>query len=240
MLPGGDILEEKTDYTGVEELEILEAATNYRSYLAGLICDLARRSKGPEVVDFGTGIGTYAEHARDAGMAVTAVEIDPELRSRSIARGFTTVDSLASLDDERFDGVFSFNVLEHIDDDEEALTQLCRVTKPGGSLLLYVPAFMVLYGGMDKRVGHVRRYRRKALASSVNASGWRVVSHEYVDSLGFLAALVHRLFGAKDGTFSRGSLVAYDRLAFPVSRVLDRLVHRWFGKNVLVWAVKPS
>lgn len=233
-------MENTADYSGVEELEILEAATNYRSYLAGLIGELGSRAKGPAVVDFGTGIGTYAQQARQANMAVTAVEIDPELHKRSVARGFTTVASLDTLDDNSFDGVFSFNVLEHIDDDAGALADLFRVTKPGGWLLLYVPAFMVLYGGMDKRVGHVRRYRREPLASSVSAAGWRVVSHEYVDSLGFLAALAHRLFGSKDGTFSRGSLVAYDRVAFPVSRVLDRLVHRWFGKNVLVWAVKPS
>jgi hypothetical protein len=70
-------------------------------------------------------------------------------------------------------------------------------------------------------------------------AGFEVVRNEYVDSAGFLASLLFKAFGSDSGIVNRRALIAYDRYAFPVSRLLDRVSNRLFGKNVLLLARRP-
>jgi hypothetical protein len=69
------------------------------------------------------------------------------------------------------------------------------------------------------------------------AEGFRVVSCAYADSLGFLASLLYRGFRGS-GELRKRSVALYDRFVFPVSRMLDALTHRWFGKNLLMVATR--
>ena len=71
-------------------------------------------------------------------------------------------------------------------------------------------------------------------------AGFEIRTLRYVDSLGFPASLVFKAFDNGRGDVNRRMLRLYDRLAFPVSRALDALTHRWFGKNLLALAVKPA
>jgi hypothetical protein len=73
---------------------------------------------------------------------------------------------------------------------------------------------------------------------AVLSAGFKVDRVAYVDSLGFLATLAFKHLGSKDGTVNRTALKTYDRLAFPLSRALDTLTQRWFGKNLLLLAHK--
>jgi hypothetical protein len=95
----------------------------------------------------------------------------------------------------------------------------------------------VLFSAMDRHVGHHRRYRREPLERLVRSTGFRVVRSEYVDSIGFLASLAYRMAG-RDGAVTARSILLYDRLAFPVSRVVDRVTRRFVGKNLLVVAAR--
>ena len=138
--------------------------------------------------------------------------------------GFRAVETVGELADEHFDVVYSFNVLEHIADDAAALSQLRTVTAPGGTLVLYVPAFQLLYTAMDRKIGHVRRYRRRQLVTAVHRAGYRFHQCRYADSLDFFATLVYRVAGSRKGDLNEAAVAAYDRFAFPVSRALDRAV----------------
>ncbi|HZB50870.1 MAG TPA: hypothetical protein VE547_17415, partial [Mycobacteriales bacterium] len=82
-----------------------------------------------------------------------------------------------------------------------------------------------------------RRYRRGPVEQLLRSVGFRVRRSEYVDCIGFLASLVYRLL-RRDGTVTARSVLVYDRLAFPVSRRLDRLTRRLVGKNLLVVATR--
>ncbi len=136
--------------------------------------------------------------------------------------------------------MFAFNVLEHIDDDEAVLRELRRVVRPGGRLLVYVPAFMCLYSGMDRLVGHVRRYRRKGLVEMATRAGWTVTACTHADSLGFLTSLAYRAFGPRHGRLDPRSAALYDRWVFPLSRVLDRALAPVGGKNLVLWAERSD
>lgn len=221
-------------YSGVDNLEVMEVATNYRRFLTHLVSSVAGPPDGQRLLDFGIGVGTHAQELRALGYDVIGVETDAELREDLQSRGFRTVGTIEELGSERFEIVYSFNVLEHIADDVGALRRLRLVTAPGGTLVLYVPAFQLLYTAMDRKIGHLRRYRRPQLVSTVEEAGYRVQRWRYADSLGFLAALVYRVAGSRQGDLNARAVAAYDRFAFPASRVLDRVLGRWLGKNLVV------
>jgi len=225
-------------YTGVENLEVMREAENYNRYLQSLVEKHAGDAR--RVIDFGAGSGTFAIPCAAAGFDVTAVEPDDRLRAIVIGAGIAAVPDAAALPNETFQYAYTLNVLEHIDADVEALRTVRAKLVPGGRLFVYVPAFPVLFTSMDAKVGHVRRYTRATLRASLARAGFEIRTLRYADSLGFPAALVFKAFDNGRGDVNRGMLRLYDRLAFPVSRALDTLTHRWFGKNLLALAVKPG
>ena len=93
---------------------------------------------------------------------------------------------------------------------------------------------------MDQKVGHVRRYRLTELVEKCQKAGFEVTAGGYVDSLGFLASLAYRLLGTGDGTLNGNTVRLYDRHVFPLSRMLDTLTGRFFGKNAWVHARRPD
>jgi SAM-dependent methyltransferase len=224
-------------YTGVDNLEVMEEAQNYNRFLLDLI---ARHSTGGRVLDFGAGNGTFARPCRERGMDVTALEPDARLQTLLQEAGVPAVADVAALPDAAFDYAYSLNVLEHIGDDVGALRGLLAKLRPGGRLLVYVPAFPVLYTSMDAKVGHVRRYTLGTLSANVRAAGFLVHDVRYADSLGFLATLVFKGLDNGRGDVNRPLLRLYDRLVFPLSRAVDAFTHRWFGKNLVLVASRPE
>ena len=225
-------------YEGVHNLEVLRQARNYNAHLLSIV--LGSRRDAQVVLDFGAGIGTFAVGCRAAGMNVACIEPDHSLRLRLDQLGFETYKTLDHVSSESVDYIYTLNVLEHIDDDAEILVQLYERLRPGGKLMVYVPAFPCLYSSMDKLVGHRRRYTRSGLVTLVRETGFHVDRAEYVDSLGFIATLVYKWFGNGEGNVDQQGLLLFDRYIFPVSLLLDRVSRRLFGKNVLVCAHRPN
>jgi SAM-dependent methyltransferase len=226
-----------TRFPGTENLEVMRDAVNYNRYLLDLIRSHAGNST--RVMDFGAGSGTFAAPLSRSGFEVTAVELDDGLRAHLAEQGLRVAANTGALPARSFEYAYTFNVLEHIDDDVEALRGLRNTLVTGARLLIYVPAFQVLYTSMDANVGHVRRYSRAALVRNVRAAGFAVESWEFVDSLGFFATLIFRMTDRGRGEVNPRLLRVYDRIVFPVSRLLDRIFRRWFGKNLLLVARNP-
>ncbi len=225
-----------SDYTGTENLEIMAEAVNYNRYLLSLIRANAR--PGDRIADIGAGIGTFARALAGDGLDVTCVEPDPR-QARVIAEaGLPVVAAVDALADASFDFVYSLNVLEHIDDDRAAAAAWVRKLKPGGRMLIYVPAFQILFSSLDRLVEHKRRYRRRMLADVMRHAGLRVTRVRYADSAGFFAALAFKAIGNDHGTIDRRALVVFDRVLFPVGRAVDLLLDRVLGKNVVLFGVR--
>ena len=225
-------------YTGIENLEVMREAENYNRYLQRLVEGHAAGAR--RVIDFGAGSGTFAIPCAAAGLDVTAVEPDDRLRAAVAAAGIVAVADVAELSSAGYDYAYTLNVLEHIEADVDVLRTLRAKLVPGGRLFVYVPAFPLLYTSMDAKVHHVRRYTRATLRSSLVAAGFEIRTIRYADSLGFPATLLFKLLDNGRGDVNRRLLRLYDSLAFPVSRALDTLAHRWFGKNLLALAVNPT
>lgn len=82
----------------------------------------------------------------------------------------------------RFDYLFAFEVLEHIEDDHGALNSWCEWLRPNGFLLLSVPAHMSKWSASDEWAGHCRRYERAALVASISQAGFSI---EKIENYGF-------------------------------------------------------
>lgn len=227
----------ESSYSGRENLEVMKHARNYNLYLL----DLLREHAPPgNVLDFGAGAGTFAKPLADAGMEISCVEPDADLRCELAKQGLGSVSSLEEVPIGSVDYIYTLNVLEHIANDGEAIQALASRLRSGGKLLIYVPAFQLLFSSMDRNVGHFRRYRRRSLCQLVESAGLNVLESRYVDSAGFFATLLFKALGNASGEISPGSVTLYDRFAFPVSRIADFALGRVLGKNLLLVAGRAN
>lgn len=128
------------------------------------------------VLEIGCGQGAFG--ARLAGDTVyLAVEPDPTsyavARSRIEPRGGRVINGTheAVPADTTYDVVCTFEVLEHIEDDRGVLADWVTKIKPGGHLVLSVPAFQERFGPMDTHAGHFRRYSPEELTALLTEAG---------------------------------------------------------------------
>jgi SAM-dependent methyltransferase len=135
-------------------------------------------SPGPRVLDAGAGQGTMTAKLAGLGFEVTSVDVSGAAvdRLRHSANGEVHQASIADLpfEDASFDSVVLGEVLEHVEDDRGALSEIARVLRPGGVLALSVPGNPNLYGPSDEWAGHVRRYTRAQLLRACREAGFEV------------------------------------------------------------------
>lgn len=223
-------------YSGTKHLEVMSDAVNYNAYLSNLVTRHAL--PGDFILDFGAGIGTFSHALKTKGYAVSCVETDAAQLQRITAHGITGYQNLLNAPASAYDYIFTLNVLEHIENDQGTLSDLAEKLKLGGRLLIYVPAFQMLFSSMDAAVGHFRRYSLEDLSHKVKLAGFEIQDACYVDSIGFFAALLYKYVGNDDGSINRRSIVIFDRFLFPLSRLIDRITNKLFGKNLLIIAVR--
>lgn len=136
------------------------------------------------LLEAGPGAATLLIEFADRGFACEALELSAEARALARALVFASGVQVDIHDvaqpgwSSNFDYMFSFDVLEHIDDDEAALRQWAAWLKPGGQLLLSVPARMGLWTAGDEWAGHFRRYERAHLEALLDRCGFRIETFE--------------------------------------------------------------
>ena len=218
-------------YTGSDNLEAMKEARNYNAFLVSLIENLKPTGK---ILDIGAGIGLYAEMLREKGYDISCLEPDFSQAEILKTKGFKVYTSVNEIDCP-FDIMYALNVLEHIENDAEAITEWIKQLKYNGKLLIYVPAFEMLFSSMDKKVGHFRRYTRKLLTQKITDTHLNIYqSARYADSIGFFISLIYKLIGNKSGNINTKILVFYDRFLFPFSKICDFFFQKKIGKNVYI------
>ncbi|MDR3188638.1 MAG: class I SAM-dependent methyltransferase [Prevotellaceae bacterium] len=216
-------------YSGSNTLEVMANAKRYNTFLENLIIN--HIPSAGKLLDIGAGIGTFAERLRAKGYNVYCVEPDDAQREQIAQKGLPASASVEDVADSSVDYIYSLNVLEHIENDAEALTLWAKKLKAGGKILAYVPAFRILYSSHDKAIGHYRRYRKKTLAGCFASAGLQVETMKYADSAGFFVSLIYKWVN-RSGKLNSKSLSFFDKFIFPVSRLCDVFCSGLFGKNV--------
>ncbi len=160
-----------------------------RLFLRLLEQQIPLRDRPVELLDFGCGTGAFLEHLERFG-TVRAVDADPSAVAFCHARGRSEVQlappgAPLPFPDGAFDAVTTLDVIEHIDDDVAALAELRRVLRPGGRLLVAVPAFTFLWGVQDEVSHHRRRYTAGSLRAALAAAGFAVDRTSYFNTILF-------------------------------------------------------
>ena len=149
------------------------------------------------LLEVGPGAGMILVEAARKGFQCTGLELSSEARAMAsavISQSGESIPVLGEADASwraSFDALLSFDVLEHIEHDREALEQWREWLVPGGTLLLSVPAHMRMWTAGDEWAGHFRRYERNSLVQLLRETGYQV---ELFECYGFpLTNLSERL-----------------------------------------------
>jgi len=238
--------EMQLNYAGKSELtDTEEGLAQYNLHIVNKIFHELGISKTEETLDlileFGAGTGALAEIWRSSfDISPVCIEIDPQLFTLLGEKGFKTYRNLNEVT-KSISYIYTSNVLEHIEDDTNALRDLYKYLPTGGKLAIYVPALPILFSNLDRYVGHFRRYKRKELIEKVTLAGFHVEKCYFNDSIGVIASLGIKFLGFKfkSGPSTRRSILLYDRCLYPISKLLDKaILKHLIGKNLFCFAVK--
>lgn len=136
----------------------------------------------PFVLDLGCGTGAVmkelARFATPIGLDMSSLALG-FCRSRGLDRLLVGRGENVPLRSDSLDAVVALDVFEHIEDHTAAFQEANRVLKPGGVLVLSVPAFKSLWGPHDVALMHFRRYRRLEVKRQLESAGFRVEKLSY-------------------------------------------------------------
>ncbi len=223
----------KYSYQATDILEALTYAVKYSRYQ----CDFLEAEikkfnrKTVKVLDFGAGIGTYPDMLKELGYKIDCVEPDPDMIKILKKNHDKVYDDITKVK-EKYDIIYSLNVLEHIEDDAKALAKLKDCLQDKGEILIFVPAFKITYNKLDVKSGHYRRYRKKDLRKLAEKTKLNLVSVKYSEPIGFFAGLAYRIVGGGEDLNPK-SVSVYDKYLFPISVFVEPLTKNMFGKNIL-------
>lgn len=172
-----------------------------RKVCFGLLDRYLSNAGGLDILDVGCGtgynLGLLGRYGRARG-----VDMSPEALRFCRERGVTDVTlhdaGTMPFEDETFDLLTAFDVIEHIEDDRGALTEFRRLLKDDGWMLIYTPALPWMYNEHDRKVHHKRRYLKEELGEKIDSAGFEIVHLSYVNLLilpvVLLARAVFKLF----------------------------------------------
>ena len=241
---------EPTEAFTANDLEVMSEAKNYGDWIFET---LVRPHLGRRVLEVGCGIGTYSVKIAETPQVteLTCVDIErrcvqqatealrPFGRTRSIQcreGDYATVDVGRT----RYDTIVCLNVLEHLTDDRAAAAKAYGELAPGGRLVVFVPAFPMLSGSIDRRLGHFRRYTKPVARSVLEGAGFRVAAMRYYNVAGFFGWLVRFRFLQREQQ-AAGQVKLFDRWVLPVQAAVEaRLPWLPFGQSLYAVGIKDE
>ncbi|MBI2930434.1 MAG: glycosyltransferase [Planctomycetes bacterium] len=215
-------------------LKVMQRATAYNRWLFEKI----RAHVRGRVLEVGSGLGNitrFLAHCPE----VTATDIEPrfleELETVFAGWGNITVRRFdveqGAKDLGRFDAIVALNVVEHVRDHEKALANVAELLRPGGRVVMLVPAHPSLHCGLDRHLGHHRRYTREGVEALLRGAGLSVVESRYLNKLGAIGWFVNgRVMGRR--VLPSSQMRLFSRIV-PLLDAVDALPMS-FGLSVLV------
>lgn len=233
------------DVPGHETLDIMRQAPAYAAWQVERIAPFL----GRRILEVGSGTGNISVEllaTRPEHLVLT--DMDAAYRDRlttefSTAQG-VRVDALTLPDPaapshyagDGVDSIVALNVVEHIQDDAGAVATMREIVRPGGHVIILVPALQAIFGTLDTELGHYRRYSRRSLTQLLQGAGLKVVHTEWFNRVGVI------------GWWFNGKIRRTPRIPLTQLRHFDALVPllRWermlplpFGQSVIGVGRRP-
>jgi 2-polyprenyl-3-methyl-5-hydroxy-6-metoxy-1,4-benzoquinol methylase len=239
---------DSTNNTGQKTLEVIAKADKFNKWMY----DTIRPYCNGNILEIGSGIGNISSFFVRDNFSITLSDADRsyvELLEKKFGDN-TSVKNILFIDLQHpqfsreysnlsghFDTVFFLNVLEHIENDEMAIQNCRHLLKPGGTLIILVPAYSFLYSDMDRSLHHFRRYTIKSLSKLVSANQFTLKRSFYFNALGIAGWVYIKLFRRKK--IASGEMGFFNKIN-SAARILDKIVLKKLGLSVIVVAQKQN
>ena len=222
-----------------------------RAILESFMRPIAAKAGGAKselrILDVGCGTGANLEMLSQFG-AAEGVDVSDEALEFCRQKGLTVQKGLAETlpyPEDSFDITTALDVIEHLDDDVAGLREMHRVTRTGGHSLIFVPAFMWLWGVQDDISHHRIRYTRKQIVERIEKAGFKVERATYANFTFFAPILggrmLMKLTGIKPESENNVNISALNGLfgkLFSAERHLLSRANFPFGVSIVVVARK--
>ncbi len=190
-------------------------------------------------LDLGCGLGGFLPPLSELGFEVIAADMDFDSLGYCRQRGFAASSQVdcyrLPFPDNSFDLVTLFDVVEHIEDDGRVLAEVARILKPGGRVMLSVPAYQFLYANNDRAARHYRRYSRARVAALFADAGLEVRRNSHANVLLFplILPLVLSLKLAET-LFLKQKKSDHTNLSLPLPDWVHALLYRVFAAELVL------
>ena len=164
------------------------------SFLQGIIEKSKIKNQKSKILDVGCGTGANLEMLKQYGEA-EGVDVSDDALEFCRKKGLKVHKGLAEelpFADETFDLVTALDVVEHLDDDIAGLKEMHRILKKDGKTLIFVPAFMWLWGVQDDISNHRIRYTRQQIVERLELAGFKIERATYANITFFAPILAGR------------------------------------------------
>ena len=228
---------------GFEIQQRVAYAKNYNYWIYTTIASFV----GKRILDVGCGLGNITQYLLDRESIVGIDILDSfvaEMGKRfssypnfKIIKGTITDKNVLRLKEMNFDTIICLNVLEHIENDRQALRNMFELLPHNGRLILLTPAIKFLYGTMDAADGHYRRYTKRELRVKLKNSGFIVKKQFYMNLLGILGWYLNGKILRKRFIPVKGYAV-YDKFVWFLSK-FERIFTPPIGLSIITGCIKP-
>lgn len=173
-----------------------------------------------KLLEIGCGTGNFIEHiVENKNLDITGSEI--YIKGLLYAKknlpnvNFIQFDVTQGGVGEEFDLIIAFDVIEHIENDVVAISNINKMLCKGGSVILTVPQHMFLWSTLDEIVKHKRRYSRRELVNKLKNNGFDISFATSFLFVLFPLMLISRLFDKKRDQTQSDEVALANRVTFP-------------------------
>lgn len=230
------------DDFGFKELEI---GRTYSSWIYSIVAPYFSQ----RVMEVGCGLGLMAQHYAE-GRNVLLTDVNKKyirivkeryannknINARYLDITRIGIGELRLLKEYEIECVFSVNVLEHIENDSLALSNIYKILGKKGKIILFVPALQGIYGTLDRGFGHYRRYSRDELMGKLRQAGFKQINIRYFNSIGVIWWYIAGKILKKENIPPMSGILL--KFIVPILKTVEAVIRPVIGQSLIAVASK--
>lgn len=230
------------DYEGEETLKAMSHGVRLNKWMYSQI----KPYSNGKTLEVGSGIGNISQFFIEEGKEIDLSDLRDQyidhLKQKFPKNNVLRIDLVHPDFDNKYahllgtyDLVYALNVIEHIEDDKQAIRNICKLLKPNGFIYILVPAYQSLFNSFDKALFHYRRYNKKSL-KGIFPSQAEVAKSWYFNVVGIFGWYIVGSLLKKE-IIPESNMKLYNTLT-PIFKLIDVVTLKKMGLSVVVVAKK--